>query len=91
MAESWKQIWSDIVHAIRGAPPAPAAPSPGEEPWITVGLAWDLNGVTIDPQGAAVVEAASAKKRLRTADYGLRTGTPRDAAPEPARPPRATA
>jgi parvulin-like peptidyl-prolyl isomerase len=26
MADSWKQIWSDIVHAIRGAPPAPETP-----------------------------------------------------------------
>ncbi len=50
----------------RGAPAAPVydrvpvpEPSlPAEEPWITVGLAWDLNGVTIDPQGAAVVEGA---------------------------------
>jgi stage II sporulation protein D len=29
-----------------------------EEPWITVALAWDLRGVTIDPEGAAVVEGA---------------------------------
>lgn len=50
----------------RGAVPAPEydrtripEPSlPAEEPWITVGLAWDLGGVTIDPQGAAVVEGA---------------------------------
>lgn len=48
----------------RGATPGPVydrtrvpEPSlPAEEPWITVGLAWDLNGVTIDPEGAAVVE-----------------------------------
>jgi stage II sporulation protein D len=43
-------------------PPAPTPPAPtseatrGEQPWITVGLAWDLRGVTIDPEGAAVVE-----------------------------------
>jgi stage II sporulation protein D len=41
--------------------PPPTAPAalPAEEPWITVGLAWDLNGVTVDPQGDAVVEGAS--------------------------------
>ncbi|MEK7330847.1 MAG: SpoIID/LytB domain-containing protein, partial [Candidatus Eisenbacteria bacterium] len=43
----------------------PAAPAPppeteprGEEPWITVGLAWDLRGVSLDAEGAAVVEGA---------------------------------
>ena len=47
------------------APPAPVVPAvpaeraPGaEEPWITVGLAWDLRGVTIVPEAAAVVEGA---------------------------------
>ena len=40
-------------------PAAPEEPLSGEEPWITVGLAWDLSGVTIDPQGAAVVEGSS--------------------------------
>jgi stage II sporulation protein D len=38
--------------------PAPEASFGGEEPWITVGLAWDLNGVTVDPEGAAVVQGA---------------------------------
>ncbi|MGH7645232.1 MAG: SpoIID/LytB domain-containing protein [Gemmatimonadales bacterium] len=40
-------------------PTGPEASLPREEPWITVGLAWDLNGVTIDPQGTAVVEGAT--------------------------------
>jgi stage II sporulation protein D (peptidoglycan lytic transglycosylase) len=39
--------------------PVPEAGLPGEEPWITVGLAWDLKGVAIDPEGAAVVEGAT--------------------------------
>ena len=40
--------------------PAPSpAPLPGEEPWITVGLAWDLNGVTVDPVLMAVVEGTA--------------------------------
>jgi stage II sporulation protein D len=38
---------------------APPAPEPARgEPWITVGLAWDLRGVSVDPEGAAVVEGA---------------------------------
>jgi len=51
-----------VVPATPRAPvqtPVPEAPLPGEEPWITVGLAWDLKGVAIDPEGAAVVEGAS--------------------------------
>jgi len=40
-------------------PTAPVAPTLGEEPRITVGLAWDLRGVTLDPQGTAVAEGAS--------------------------------
>ena len=43
------------------APPVipPIAPPAAGEPWITVGLAWDLKGsVSLDPQGTAVVEAA---------------------------------
>jgi len=44
-------------------PPAPVVPAGpaeeaphGEQPWITVGLAWDLRGVTVDPEGPAIVE-----------------------------------
>lgn len=49
-----------------GAPvptPVPGQPRPAEpparegEPWITVGLGWDLNGITVDPEGEAVVES----------------------------------
>jgi stage II sporulation protein D len=48
-------------------PPQPPEIIPGEEPWITVGLAWDLNGVTVDPAGTAVVEGA-ARHALRPED-----------------------
>ena len=60
-----------------GTPPAaprpaePQAPAPetlpGDEPWITVGLAWDLNGVTVDPAGTAVVEGMT-RRALRPED-----------------------
>jgi stage II sporulation protein D len=41
-------------------PGEPRREEPGTlegEPWITVGLGWDLNGVTIDPEGQAVAES----------------------------------
>jgi stage II sporulation protein D len=56
-------------HAPGGAAPPPSSPPvPGEpgrveapaaegEPWITVGLGWDLNGVTIDPEAEAIAES----------------------------------
>lgn len=44
------------------SPPEASPPAPeqarGEEPWITVGLASDLRGVSLDPESAAVVEGA---------------------------------
>ncbi len=39
-------------------PAAPEQPPRPNEPWITVGIAWDLRGVTLTPEGAAVVEGA---------------------------------
>jgi len=53
---------------VRHEPPS----APEGEPWITVGLAWDLNGVTIDPQGEAVAEGeASSIRRALARDEQL--------------------
>lgn len=46
----------------------------GDEPLITVGLAWDLNGVTVDPEGAAVVEGAG-RQALSRDDQMVVTNT----------------
>ncbi len=41
------------------APPPAVPPPAGQEPWISVGLAVDLSGVTLEIEGAAVVECGS--------------------------------
>lgn len=52
-------------------PPAPEAKAPDQEPRISVGLAWDLHGVTLDPEGAAVVEGESRESLSANEQLGV--------------------
>lgn len=56
---------------VPGAPPSASGPGPSStrppergEPTIAVGLAWDLDSLSLDPVAAARVELAGAERRL---------------------------